>query len=299
MQWSPEVDYVTFCRADSIPPETTSTDPADLAAALANATTVCGTITGCSSAPGSGSCTIQGDPDPVSNPISTNIVFQNVPPYYEQPLWIPVGAPAGFFARLAVLLLAIMAWCLAFYLLGTSVVLPPWFVTHQYTIAATLGAATAAVFYRLRRPKPPKTSFYQPVRIRQADVRFAGVMGGPGQVVFLKLAFTNPEYLNVFLDANREVRERRDQLRHPNHPVPQLLAERPNQLWSWDITKLLGPAKWNYFYLYVILDVFSRYVVGWMVATRESATLAKKLIAETCALTTFQPRSGKRTHVWL
>ena len=112
--------------------------------------------------------------------------------------------PAGFFARLAVLLLAIMAWCLAFYLLGTSVVLPPWFVTHQYTIAATLGAATAAVFYRLRRPKPPKTSFYQPVRIRQADVRFAGVMGGPGQVVFLKLAFTNPEYLNVFLDANRE-----------------------------------------------------------------------------------------------
>ncbi len=61
-----------------------------------------------------------------------------------------------------------------------------------------------------------------------------------------------------------------------------LLATGPNQLWSWDITKLLGPAKWTYFYLYVILDVFSRYVVGWMVAPRESAELAKQLIAETC-----------------
>jgi putative transposase len=61
------------------------------------------------------------------------------------------------------------------------------------------------------------------------------------------------------------------------------LATRPNELWSWDITKLLGPTKWSYFYLYVILDVFSRYVVGWMVARCESAALAHKLIAETCA----------------
>jgi putative transposase len=85
------------------------------------------------------------------------------------------------------------------------------------------------------------------------------------------------------LAANQEVRERRDQLRHPPYVAPQLLATRPNQLWSWDITKLLGPAKWTYFYLYVILDVFSRYVVGWMVAHRESAILAHKLIGETCA----------------
>jgi putative transposase len=84
------------------------------------------------------------------------------------------------------------------------------------------------------------------------------------------------------LSANQEVRERRDQLRHANHPRPELLATKPNELWSWDITKLLGPTKWTYFYLYVILDVFSRYVVGWMVATEESAALAKKLIAETC-----------------
>jgi putative transposase len=84
------------------------------------------------------------------------------------------------------------------------------------------------------------------------------------------------------LDANREVRERRNQLRHPKYAAPELLATGPNQLWSWDITKLLGPAKWTYFYLYVILDVFSRYVVGWMVAPKESAALAEKLIRETC-----------------
>jgi putative transposase len=80
------------------------------------------------------------------------------------------------------------------------------------------------------------------------------------------------------LSGAGELRERRDQLRHPAYARPELLATRPNELWSWDITKLLGPAKWSYFYLYVLLDVFSRYVVGWMVAHRESAILAKKLI---------------------
>jgi putative transposase len=84
------------------------------------------------------------------------------------------------------------------------------------------------------------------------------------------------------LAENAEVRERRDQLRHPKYAAPELLATRPNQLWSWDITKLLGPAKWTYFYLYVLLDVFSRYVVGWLVADAESSTLAKRLIAEAC-----------------
>ena len=71
-------------------------------------------------------------------------------------------------------------------------------------------------------------------------------------------------------------------LPHPAYQKPELLASAPNQLWSWDITKLLGPAKWTYFYLYVILDVFSRYAVGWMLAHRESAELAKQLFAETC-----------------
>jgi len=80
-----------------------------------------------------------------------------------------------------------------------------------------------------------------------------------------------------------ETRERRAQTRHPAYSRPELLAEAPNQVWSWDITKLLGPAKWTYFYLYVILDVYSRAVVGWMVAYRETAALAERLIAETAA----------------
>lgn len=83
------------------------------------------------------------------------------------------------------------------------------------------------------------------------------------------------------LAQNGELRERRNQLRHPKHPVPELLATKPNQLWSWDITKLHGPAKWTYFYLYVVMDVYSRKIVGWMVAHRESSALARKLI-ETC-----------------
>jgi len=84
------------------------------------------------------------------------------------------------------------------------------------------------------------------------------------------------------LDDNKEVKERRNQLSHPAYQKPELLATGPNQVWSWDITKLLGPVKWTYFYLYVIMDIFSRYVVGWMIAPAESAILAKKLIGETC-----------------
>jgi putative transposase len=84
------------------------------------------------------------------------------------------------------------------------------------------------------------------------------------------------------LEENAEVKERRNQLWHPDYKKPELLATAPNQVWSWDITKLLGPEKWTYFYLYVILDIFSRYVVGWMLATCESAELAKRLIGETC-----------------
>jgi putative transposase len=83
------------------------------------------------------------------------------------------------------------------------------------------------------------------------------------------------------LAAAAEVRERRNQLRHPAYARPELLATRPRELWSWDITKLKGPATWTWFYLYVILDVFSRYVPGWLVATRESAVLAERLIAAT------------------
>jgi putative transposase len=92
----------------------------------------------------------------------------------------------------------------------------------------------------------------------------------------------------VLADAS-QVKERRDQLRHPAYSKPELLATSPNQVWSWDITKLKGPVKWTYFYLYVILDIFSRYVVGWMVAERESGELAKRLINETCDKQGIEP----------
>ena len=82
------------------------------------------------------------------------------------------------------------------------------------------------------------------------------------------------------LAAHGEVAERRRQRRHPVYQKPELLAEAPNQVWSWDITKLMGPVKWSYFYLYVILDIFSRRVVGWRIEHAESATLFKALFSD-------------------
>jgi putative transposase len=86
----------------------------------------------------------------------------------------------------------------------------------------------------------------------------------------------------ILKSAHGDVKERRKQVQRPAYKKPELLATKPNEVYSWDITKLKGPVKWTYFYLYVILDIFSRYVVGWMVAHRESAALAKRLIEDTC-----------------
>ena len=105
------------------------------------------------------------------------------------------------------------------------------------------------------------------------------------------------------LDTHEQVRERRDQLTHPTYKKPELLAQSPNELWSWDITKLRGPQKWTYFYLYVLMDIFSRFVVGWMVARQESAVLAKELIQQSCqnqeidpdTLTIHSDRGGPMT----
>jgi putative transposase len=93
----------------------------------------------------------------------------------------------------------------------------------------------------------------------------------------------------ILTDEHGDVKERRRHVQHPNYTKPELLATAPNQVWSWDITKLKGPVKWTYFYLYVILDIFSRYVVGWMVAHREQDGLAKRLIEETCLNQGIQP----------
>ena len=158
----------------------------------------------------------------------------------------------------------------------------------------TLGVSPAS-YYRSRRPrnmpdrrKPPR-KLGEEERERVLSVlheeRFADL--APAEVYATLLDeetyLCSERTMYRILEENQEVKERRDQLRHPNYAAPELLARRPNELWSWDITKLRGPEKWNYFYLYVILDVFSRYVVGWMVAQRALACLAKRLIQETCS----------------
>jgi len=156
-----------------------------------------------------------------------------------------------------------------------------------------LGVAPAS-YYRFRRPRSltrPRSSLRALSSQERQDVldvlhepRFVDL--APAEVYATLLDeehyLCSERTMYRILAASDEVRERRDQLRHPSYAAPELMATAPNELWSWDITKLKGPAKWAYYYLYVILDVFSRYVVGWMVAQRESATLAERLIEETC-----------------
>jgi putative transposase len=168
----------------------------------------------------------------------------------------------------------------------------------QLGIAPTCAALglPRSTYYRRRRPArttpPPRRSPRALGEAERAAVleqlhtpRFVDL--APGEVYATLLDegryLCSERTMYRVLAAHAEVRERRAQLRHPLYAAPELLARRPNELWSWDITKLLGPAKWTYFYLYVMLDVFSRYVVGWMVAHRESATLAEQFIRETCA----------------
>ncbi len=86
----------------------------------------------------------------------------------------------------------------------------------------------------------------------------------------------------ILHSVHGDVKERRNHVDRRHYPKPELLATEPNQVWSWDITKLKGPVKWTYYYLYVIMDIFSRYVVGWMIAQRELGALAKRLIEDTC-----------------
>jgi putative transposase len=168
----------------------------------------------------------------------------------------------------------------------------------QLGIAPTCAALglPRATYYRRRQPRPVSPRRRPPPRALTAaeqstvlarlhEPRFVDL--APAEVYATLLdegAYLCSERTMYRLLARRaEVRERRDQLRHPAYAAPELLARHPNELWSWDITKLLGPAKWTYFYLYVMLDVFSRYVVGWMVTHGESATLAEQFIHETCA----------------
>jgi putative transposase len=158
-----------------------------------------------------------------------------------------------------------------------------------------LGASPATVY---RRRRPPEPRLPRPRRVparalseRERETVLAElcserfVDSSPAQVWATLL--DEGRYLasertmyRLLAGANGHVRERRDQLRHPSYERPELLAERPNEVWSWDISKLKGPAKWTCFYLYAILDVFSRYCVGWTVQHRESASVAEQLVAQ-------------------
>jgi putative transposase len=172
------------------------------------------------------------------------------------------------------------------------------------TLAPEVGTAAAcramgvarATVYRRRRPKePPKETRPKRRQPRALDHRERQVvldtLHSPRFVdkapaaVYAALLDEGTYHCSIrtmyrILHDAREVRERRNQLRHPNYKKPELLATGPNQVWSWDITKLLGPGKWTYYYLYVILDIYSRYAVGWMLASRENADLAKRLIRD-------------------
>jgi len=161
-----------------------------------------------------------------------------------------------------------------------------------------LGVARSTLYRRRKRgrrpprPRPPRPTPARALEPRERQEvievlhseRF--VDRSPGQVYATLLDegryLCSERTMYRILADEGEVRERRNQLTHPKYVKPELLATAPNEVWSWDISKLRGPAKWVYFYLYVILDIFSRYVVGWMIARRESGTLAKKLIEESC-----------------
>jgi putative transposase len=160
-------------------------------------------------------------------------------------------------------------------------------------------AIPRASFYRWRQPPPPAENEPSPRRspralspqeretVRQTLYSERFMDQAPRQV-YATLLDENQYLCSVrtmyrILEQDTAAHERRNQLRHPNYQKPELLATTPNQVWSWDITKLLGPKTWTYYYLYVILDIFSRYVVGWMLAHGESGDLAARLIRESVA----------------
>jgi putative transposase len=181
-----------------------------------------------------------------------------------------------------------------------------------FAVAPEIGLAPAcralgvsrATAYRHRSPKPPpvaRSRRASPLALSDeersavlAELHAERFVDASPAAVYATLLdegtyLASERTMYRVLAAAAEVRERRNQVRHPAYARPELLATAPNELWSWDITKLKGPAKWTWFYLYVILDVFSRYVPGWMVATAESAVLAERLIADTLAKQAIEP----------
>ena len=168
------------------------------------------------------------------------------------------------------------------------------------TACAALGASRATYYRRgqpkvaLPRPRPARAldeAEQQAVLDQLHSERFVDQAPAEMHATLLDEGsyLCSPRTMYRLLAKHDEVRERRDQASHPVYTKPELLATAPNQVWSWDITKLLGPVKWTYYCLYVILDIFSRYVVGWLLAERETAVFAQRLIAETCARQGIEP----------
>jgi len=174
--------------------------------------------------------------------------------------------------------------------------------TDVQTACATLGIPRAT-YYRWRTPKSVEEKLHRQHPLALSELERQAVLNvlhserfvdkSPGEIIPTLLDegtyLCSERTMYRILAAKNELKERRQRIQKGEYKKPQLLATAPNQVWSWDISKLLGPQKWTYFYLYVILDIFSRYVVGWMVADRESSTLAKRLIAESCRKQLIQP----------
>ena len=152
-----------------------------------------------------------------------------------------------------------------------------------------------ATFYRFLRPCDPKKRPSPPLALSVGerkqvldilhDERFQDL--APHQVYATlldegKYVCSIRTMYRILEAEHGDVKERRRQVQRPHYSKPELLATAPNEVWSWDITKLKSNVKWTYFYLYVIIDIFSRYVVGWMVAHREKDALARRMIKETC-----------------
>jgi len=140
------------------------------------------------------------------------------------------------------------------------------------------------------QPKPQPRALSDAERVQALAVlhsqRFVDLAPGEVHAILLDegtYLCSEATMYRILREHHGEVRERRAQATHPARVKPELVARGPNECWSWDITKLAGPAKWTYYYLYSIIDIYSRYSVGWMLATRESKELAERLLAETIA----------------
>jgi putative transposase len=155
-----------------------------------------------------------------------------------------------------------------------------------YRTRDRLARRHCAVFPRQRRPRPPlalSEAERSVLLLVLNSERFADLAPAAVFAILLDEGSYHGSVRTMYrlLARENQTGERRKQRAHTVYAKPELLAVRPNEVWSWDITKLKGPAKWTCFHLYVILDIFSRYIVGWMIAAREAAELAEQLIADT------------------